>query len=201
MKSKNLDFKNESCFFLKTFWTNGFSIWSAIMGITGLFLHVSIIYNFRESLWIDQLMWVFLVPMLYQLGFRYFLYPKINPKVKTSLSKLKIFFIYFVLTVIISSIIIEYAYFVVDTLLIIPQHHSEAQGSNYAIVPWLQILNWGFIAIFLAGERYKKHLVENEQIIFIQNKNLNNNIQISLIMIGFVLSLSAFVMLPTILNM
>jgi hypothetical protein len=99
-----------------------------------------------------------------------------------------------------SSVIIEYVYFAAETLLIIPEHYKDARGSNYDAVPWLKALNWGFIIVFLIGERYRKYLVEHGEISQIQNENLNTGIQISLITLGFVLSLSTFVILHTLMN-
>lgn len=200
MSFKNINLKQEFLFFLKSFWTNGFSIWTVVITLTGIFSYNQLICEFREALWFNQLMLVFFVPMIYQIAFRYFIYYKPSKKLKASKSQLKIFFVYFVLAVIVSSIIIEYAYFVVETLLIIPEHHSEARGSNYEVVPWLKAVNWGFIVIFLAGERYRKYLLEHDEIIHIKNENLDTDVQISLIIIGFVLSLSTFVLLHTIMN-
>ncbi len=192
-----LNFKNESVFFLKTFWTNGFSIWTVILEITGLFKQIPLIFSFRESLWQDQSMWVFFVPLVYQIAFRYFLQDKINPKLKTTSSKKKMLFVGFVLGLITASPIIEYAYFAGDALLIIPENHEEVKGKNYVNVPWLKALNWGFVIIFLVGARYRKHLVNNNEVIERHNDNLNTGIQISLITVGFSLALSSFDVLHT----
>lgn len=196
MNNTSVNFKNESCFFLKTFWTNGFTIWSIILEITGFFHEIPIVFAFRESLWMEQSMWVFFVPMVYQIGFRYFLQGKFTQKLKTS-SKKKVFFASFVLGIVTSSIIVEYAYFAGDTLSIIADHHKDARGINYTNIPWLKALNWGLITAILAGERYRKHLVNNQEFEERHNDKLNSGIQIALITVGFSLALSTYDLLHT----
>lgn len=196
----HINFKNESIFFLKTFWTNGFLIWSVLIWLTGISSNVQLVCEFRETLWFNQLMWVFFVPMIYQIAFRFFLHPRITPQFRASHSRLKILFVSFVLAIIISSVIIEYAYFAGEVMLIIPEHYKNAQGPNYDVVPWLKALHLIFIIVFLAGDRYRKHLVQTGDIVEPKNENLNTERQIFFLIIGFTLSLSAFITAQTITN-
>lgn len=200
MSLKNINLKNEFIFFLKAFWTNGFSVWTVIIGMTGIFSFVPLVCDFRETLWFNQLMWVFFVPLIYQIGSRFILAPKTTKQFKTKSSKLKMLFVSFALAIIMSSVIIEYVYFAADTMLIIPEHYNEARGSNYEIVPWLKALNWIFIGIFLAGERYRKHLVKTGDIDENESKNWDTEHQIFFLSIGFTLSLSAFLLVQEIIN-
>ena len=195
-----VNFKNESVFFLKSFWTNGFSIWTVAITLTGIFSDVQLVCEFRETLWFNQLMWVFFVPIIYQISFRFFLIPTTTRQFKTNSSKFKIIIASVALSVIMSSVIIEYVYFAGDTMLIITEHYSNTRSSNYEIVPWLKILNWMFIVMFLAGERYRKYLLKTGDIVEPKNENLNTERQIFFLIIGFTLSLSAFIIVQTITN-
>lgn len=61
-----MTFRKEVNFILKRYFTNGFTIWAFFILITYQIRTVPIISEFRTSLWLDQLMWVFFVPLFIQ---------------------------------------------------------------------------------------------------------------------------------------
>jgi len=61
-----MNFQKEANFILKKYFTNGFTIWAFLMLITYYSRNESVIAEFRDSLWLDQLMLVFLVPLFSQ---------------------------------------------------------------------------------------------------------------------------------------
>lgn len=61
-----MDFRKESSFFLKKYLKNGFTIWAILMWIIYQLRFEPMIAEFRASLWLDQLMWAFFVPLFVQ---------------------------------------------------------------------------------------------------------------------------------------
>ena len=115
-------FYKEANFIFKKYFTNGFTIWAFLMFITYHSRAEPVIAEFRASLWLEQLMWVFFVPLFAQVVLDLVTRIKIQKKFKP-------FSITMILYVIAGSgllwiFIIDYAFFAGGVVLIIGEYQD-----------------------------------------------------------------------------
>ena len=185
----------ETKFYLRTYFTNTFTVFSFFIILT-TFLKISQpIADFRTILWSEQLWWVFFVPMIYQTLYEWLTTNRImNDKLKQI--SVRGLLVSIILNLRFGIFIVDYALFASSMLLIIPEDFHEARGINYdKFIPIFWLVSITFTVLFLARQRYKKQLVKNGDIKEITKKELNIDVKITLIWMGFILSLISFVII------
>lgn len=190
-----MNLKNEGKFILKRYCSNGFTIWALVLLITFLLNSESIISQFRTSLWLYNVIWVFFVPIILQAFFE--IYHKIKLLVRFPvISKTQILY-----TVALSGLgwvlIIDVAFFVGGALLIIGEYNNGqgiADENKYNFMNYLSYIAGLFILPFssIFVVRSKEYLIKNGVIEAISSKRLTKERKVSITCLAFSFSWTVF---------
>jgi len=182
-------------FVITKHFTNGFTIWAYFIFVTYFFKDNYVIGTFRTSLWVDQIFWAFLIPIILQNGFD--LTSKIKPLDPKLLKPTKeALFHGFVIGI--SSVLLftSYAFFVSDVMLIIPGDHPETWTSNmeYHSFSYLMLIgNHLNSAVLILTDKWKQHQIDKKRISELPLRFLSSSNKAIIMSLSFVLALIAFV--------
>lgn len=199
-----MNIKNEGQFILKKYFTNGFTIWAFLMLVTYYTRSELLISEFRSSLWLDQLMWVFFIP----------LFTQVILDVATRLKVIKKFHWFsktMLLYVIAGSgfgwvLILDFAFFSGGIMLVIGEYQNGiaiADIEKYTFMTNLVTLSGLFIMPFfsISVNRINSYLIENQVIVERKFSTLTIQNKISIFCIAFSLAFCSFVIYHDILKL
>ena len=188
---KKISLKKEIRFFLITYFSNGFVIWSIILMLTEVFKHETIIHEFRNMLWINQLFLVILIPIISQNMLNQIKKHTINIAVKRVLSKYVRISV--ILSISLSIIILSYAIYAANILAIIPKDIPDTRSPEINFGEYtLRLAITGYlVSIFSLGiSRTKKYFHDNNDVEIKDFRILNRRnrwvIIVSLSVIGLI---------------
>lgn len=199
-----MDLRSETRFVLEEYFTNGFTIWAFLMLITYYSRTEPVIAEFRASLWLEQLMWVFFVPLFAQVVLDLATRIKIQKKFRP-------FSITMALYVIAASgllwiFIIDYAFFAGGVILIIGEYQDgEAikDIEKYNFMNSLGIFSGLFImpVFSIIIHKITRYLIEQKIIYEKKFSFLTPGNKISIFCMIFSLTLCSFVIYHDILKL